>query len=137
MTWLRAPNNARRMREVEADLGPVIGQLEPIRPLPKHSYGTPHWMVRGWPAVLGWCAVTAWALVIMVWLWLAFIVLAATRPAKAQERASAAAIADCTADALTYCAKHLVPLDRPAVRDCMIRHRAKLFPNCKRHVREK
>ena len=56
--------------------------------------------------------------------------------ALSQERASAAAIRDCTADALSYCGAHLVPLDRKAVAACMMRNRARLKPACQRHVRE-
>lgn len=89
MIW-RAPNNARAMRE--ADLGPVIGQIEPMQPLPKWTYdnSTPRWVAQGWQTFIGWCAVTAWFIVIMVWLWLAFIVLATT--SKAAEICPAGAV---------------------------------------------
>ena len=133
MTWLRAPNNARAMREVEADLGPIIGQLEPMRPLPRRNYGaTPRWIERGLQAVIGWCAVAAWAGVILVWLWLAFIVLASTKPARAQPYSEIRIKIDCTPDALTYC-KAAIPHGRDAIIACMVGNKDKLRQRCLRH----
>lgn len=128
---------SRRQRAVdslrECDLGPIIGQIEPMRPIRRTAYHQPNrWIGHGWQSFWGFIAVAVYLAFVVIYFWFLMVVLA--KPARATEIDEAQIRSDCRWDALRYCKAAILTADRQVIIACMVENKDKLRPKCRRHM---